>query len=164
MYWYCNFEKNSRTFFLRKYPYWYETHHLFFTHPKNSNTLCSTHHNLSHSNTCRVCTSVHPLSLEIGNYCIRVYLSFHSITQLMSCVRGPTIDSRIETLDVGIPLLQIKYEVKVDEHCSSSESCYVIHLDIWHLSTGLLPILLKWPRVYYFIAFEVASGVKFTFV
>jgi hypothetical protein len=34
---------------------------------------------------------------------------------------NPTIDSRIKPPDVGIPVLQIEFEVKTTEHNSSPE-------------------------------------------
>ena len=48
-----------------------------------------------------------------------------NINQLISCVQRPAVDSRIKTLDAGIPLLQTESEFKAAEHSSSAEYCYV---------------------------------------
>ena len=39
----------------------------------------------------------------------------------MSSAHGPVVDSRIKTLDAGIPMLYIESEVKVAEHNSSAD-------------------------------------------
>ena len=56
-----------------------------------------------------------------------IFCTRHKLITLLSwwaVVMGPAVDSRIELLDVGIPVLKIDSEVRTAEHNSSTKWCY----------------------------------------
>lgn len=63
------------------------------------------------------------VTLVLHSKILNVWLlqRLHNITQLMSCVIGPAIDSRIKPPDAGIPVLQTELEGRAAEHSSSAE-------------------------------------------